>query len=158
MLVVIAIFVITTATTIPLLTLWSEAQTISSLSIELLQTARRAQGRSLSGMLGERWGIYVDASGDEYVMFPGVTFDPQNPPVSGSVPLSESHQMSAPYKVCTDAPNGMIVFPSGLDGSNESVFLRIYDPGAEGDDRYVLVDTAGAIEITEDHPTGQTCQ
>ncbi len=155
MIIVMTIFAVAVASTLPLLSAYKQKQNLPTLTTELIQTLRRAQGRALSGTNGLPWGVAIirddteGATADSFVMFAGdlsPTFEK----------YQETHEAKRPFRICTDKADGQIVFPSDIRiENNENYFIEIYSMDDEFEKTYILINTAGTIEQSKTY--NETC-
>lgn len=147
MIIVITIFTITAASTIPFLSVYKQRQNLVGITAELLQVFRRAQGRSLSGTNGLPWGVIV-GQGEEEDTFKLFAEAPDLHPK-----YQEVHKVKRPFRICTNKPApDSILFPLDFTvNDNESFYVEIYSEDDAEDRAFVLVNTTGTIEAVRTH-------
>ncbi len=148
MIVVMTIFAVMVAGTLPILSLYKNKQTISGLATDLLQVLRRAQGRALSGTNGLNWGVYISqdtsvgSTFDTFDMFAGIAPD-QYPQ------YKESHQVKRPFHICTNKSDKRIIFPTSITiANNEKYYIELYSEDSD-ENIFVLVNTTGTVEVAK---------
>lgn len=72
LIVVLGIFVIAIAATLPFLGKLQEAETLQSVSQDVIQTLRRAQNRAMTGQHGTAWGVMFGEQ--EFILYGGKSF------------------------------------------------------------------------------------
>lgn len=132
LLIVLAIFVLSVATTLPFLGVFREVETLSSISEDAVQTLRRAQARAMTGERERQWGVRFEDG--RFVLFGGPSYEGR------LAALDEVHNIPDAY-----AFSGLpeITFLSLRGTPREHGIVTVLHP--EGGEKTIAVNAAGGI-------------
>lgn len=146
---VIAIFLVTAISTVPMISYYQERQTVSSLTVSIVQVLRLAQGKSLSRTNGMPWGVYIPATRESITLFNGKSYDSRDPV------FDQVLAIRLPYRLCMDTmPNAdadaTLLFPFIPEAKNDLHFLELYSQDAGGERSVIHVNRNGTIRTDQD--------
>ena len=137
LIVVMSIFTISVAATIPFLGSFQRTETMETHVQDLLQTLRRAQHRSVTWQRGSSWGVRIQNGAGEFILFSGDSYDTR------TTHFDETHKIKGPY---TFSGSGEIVFDRATGEpfyGNVKMMLT-----SESDQSQIDVNPAGNITRT----------
>lgn len=137
LLIVLAIFVISAATTLPFLGMFREAETLSSISEDVAQTLRRAQHRAMSGQRERPWGVKFGEG--HFILFGGASFARRLPALDELHRVPPTYTFSGLAEIAFTPLTGMPMQGSGT--------VTISHP--DGGSKRVEVNAVGAIFLAE---------
>ena len=132
LLIVLAIFVLSAATTVPFLGAFRETETVGTVAEDILQTLRRAQHRSMSGERERAWGVRFEA--DRFVLFGGDSFAARLPALDEVHRTREAAVLSGLREV---------VFLPLTGSPREAGFVAVSHP--QGGSKRIEVNAVGAM-------------
>ena len=138
MLMVIALLAILAAVSSPYYLSWQQRQQVRSTSSMLLADLRYAQSRAMQREQDATWGMIVEDSSKQYVLFRGSTYAPTD---------SYNQTISYPDSIVVSAsPSSQVVF-AGLTGvPDNATTLTITSTSLPSASNTITINAEGVVE------------
>ena len=137
MIVVLAIFILSAAVTLPFLGTFPQTEDLETISVDALLALRRAQSRTMSGQRDSSWGVHFQVGG--FTLFAGESFEKRE------VAFDEAHVVPVAYSF-TGLTTVRFVRPHGLPIAAGTLFIAHPSNVAA----HIDVNAAGAIFLEDE--------